>query len=292
MTTSKSDSIGVSKPMLVIDCNGGLGNRIRSLCSGLYLYEAAELPFVILWPKNPRCDASYTDLFDPIALAFDQEVIDLLPRYSRLVCLLHEPYQEYLLSNTSPREFNCLEQILEFFDLHKGLAILFSENNFLAFMSENDKKKSISRIGFNQEIRLRFEEVLAKFPKNFYGVHLRGTDFPGTAPIREIYQLIESNRDASFFVCSDEYSIEKQLGNFKNVYIHEKKHYVQKIGPGDWNSPVDIRGINYSSNVFRSGESLIEACVDLLLLSRSEIINTSTSSFLEIARYFKADGNN
>lgn len=277
--------------MLVIDCNGGLGNRIRSLCSGLYLAEAAELPFVILWPRNPRCDAFYTDLFDPIALVFDQEVVDLLPSYSGLVSLLHEPYQEYLLSNTSPREFSCLEQILEFFDSHKSSTILFSENNFLAFMSEKDKKKSAARIRFNQEIRLRFDRVLATFPKSFYGVHLRGTDFPSSAPIREIYQLIESNRNASFFVCSDEYLIERQLAHFENVCIHEKKHYVQKIGPGNWNTPVDVQGIGYSSNVFRSGESLIEACVDLLLLSRSEIINTSASSFLDIARFLKPDGN-
>ena len=46
---------------------------------------------------------------------------------------------------------------------------------------------------------------------------------------------------------------------------------------------MDNEGNEYSFNVERSDESVIDAMVDLLILSKSTILNTSESTFLRTA---------
>ena len=46
---------------------------------------------------------------------------------------------------------------------------------------------------------------------------------------------------------------------------------------------VDDEGNEYSFNIERSDESVIDAMIDLLILSSSSIMRTSNSTFLETA---------
>ena len=53
---------------------------------------------------------------------------------------------------------------------------------------------------------------------------------------------------------------------------------------GGWrDTVVDDDGNEYSFNIERSDESVIDAMVDLLILSKSTILNTSESTFLKTA---------
>jgi hypothetical protein len=74
-----------------------------------------------------------------------------------------------------------------------------------------------------------------------------------------------------------------------NVAIYEKQAYVEKLVAGDWTTLAsDHSGRVYPCNVNRSAQSVIDAVVDLLVLSHSEVIKNSNSTFLNAALLLKA----
>ena len=70
-----------------------------------------------------------------------------------------------------------------------------------------------------------------------------------------------------------------------NAFAYPKVKYVEKLtDDGGWrDTVVDDDGNEYSFNIERSDESVIDAMVDLLILSKSTILNTSESTFLKTA---------
>jgi len=92
-----------------------------------------------------------------------------------------------------------------------------------------------------------------------------------------------------FFVCSDDKTVEQKFAALKNVAIYEKQAYVEKRISGDWTElTADHSGRVYPCNVHRSAESVLEAVTDLLILSRSQVIKTSNSTFLNTALLLQA----
>jgi hypothetical protein len=53
---------------------------------------------------------------------------------------------------------------------------------------------------------------------------------------------------------------------------------------------VDSDGLPYTGNIERGAESVVLACVDLLLLAGSKPVLTSVSSFLALAQRLRASG--
>ena len=70
-----------------------------------------------------------------------------------------------------------------------------------------------------------------------------------------------------------------------NSFSYKKKKYVEKLtNDGEWRDTiVDDEGNEYSFNIERSDESVIDAMIDLLILSKSTIMHTSDSTFLKTA---------
>jgi len=127
---------------------------------------------------------------------------------------------------------------------------------------------------------------------SYFGIHLRGTDFIPPPPVDQMLEVVNSNPQFRFFVCSDDPSLERRFAELPNVFIYEKTAYVEKLeGVGAWRSNVlDSDGLPYTSNIDRTGQSVIQACVDLLLLSASTPIKTSHSSFLALSEKLRDCG--
>jgi hypothetical protein len=124
----------------------------------------------------------------------------------------------------------------------------------------------------------------------FYGLHIRKTDFgAGGADDNSLFELVQGAGDKRFFVCSDDKGVEARFRNLPNVAIYEKQAYVEKLVAGDWTTLAsDHSGRVYPCNVNRSAQSVIDAVVDLLVLSHSEVIKNSNSTFLNAALLLKA----
>ena len=102
-----------------------------------------------------------------------------------------------------------------------------------------------------------------------------------------IYDTIFSYNKVKHYVCSDDKNTEMKFKKLNNVVIYPKSSYVEKFKDGGWNDVItDNEGRRFNFNVNRPKQSVIEAFVDLLILSRTKISVNSVSSFLNFAKLY------
>jgi hypothetical protein len=118
------------------------------------------------------------------------------------------------------------------------------------------------------------------------GLHLRKTE---NFNLKEesLYEQVLTTPAQRYFVCSDDQVTQEKFAQLPNVCARAKTNYVEKLIPGDWyESTTDTDGRQTKYNINRNKQSVIEAFVDMLILSRTWIRPTVKSSFLNFARYF------
>ena len=98
--------------------------------------------------------------------------------------------------------------------------------------------------------------------------------------------MVKDNPDTHYFICSDDQKLEERFTAHANAFAFPKNKYVEKLtDDGHWRATIEgPDGEEYAFNIERSDESVIEAMVDLLVLSKSTIIPTSESTFLKTAQ--------
>lgn len=81
-----------------------------------------------------------------------------------------------------------------------------------------------------------------------------------------------------------------RFGSLPNCSVFEKRHYPGKmISDAGWNAwTVDDEGRKFPFNIARSEESVVEALVDLLILSCTTPTVGTYSTFFTMARIFAA----
>ena len=78
-----------------------------------------------------------------------------------------------------------------------------------------------------------------------------------------------------------------KFNQLENTVVFPKTQYVEKLKDGGWNDlTTDNEGRVFNFNVNRPKQSVIEAFIDLLLLSRTQILVNSVSSFLNFAKLY------
>ena len=88
-------------------------------------------------------------------------------------------------------------------------------------------------------------------------------------------------------MCSDEQSTEEQFSQLANVCVFPKTSYVQKLNDGTWTqTTTDTSGRIFNFNIDRPKQSVIEAFVDLLILSQTSISVRNKSTFLSWAHRY------
>lgn len=72
-----------------------------------------------------------------------------------------------------------------------------------------------------------------------------------------------------------------------NVKTFEKTHYVEKLVSGDWNEWItDNEGRKFKFNVNRKRESVIQAFIDLLILSKTNMRGNELSTFFQFSKLY------
>jgi len=274
---------------LYIHCDGGFGNRFNALVVGLNICERGEFIPVISWPSTNVCRAFYDDIFEPKFLFTTNRLEEYSKNLDKFEFVLHENQLFWEIKYSSPYYFYSIDQIVSHYK-NSEKNNLFYYNNLIPNYSDLDLSL-ISKISFKKE----YHNIVNKFLKyeDYIGVHLRSTDFPqGTINFDEIYNRIE-NSEKVHFVCSDSLDIENKFRELNNVFTFPKKSYVSKINSSlDWRvskgSIVDEKNKALSFNVERDVQSVKEAIIDLLILSKSDIMLTSNSTFLTTAKLLKS----
>ncbi len=271
----------------IIFCDGGLANRLNSLISGLKLAEILKGEWIICWPINEWCGAALDDLFKVDLPIINEKLSFFQYRKDELFFIMHEDQLKF-----NPKMYVNINGITSFDCLNLKMdRNYFYYNNLIPnFLSLKDINDVLNKISIKHYIKKQALDFIEKYEINneTIGLHIRKTDFGDAVNDKELFDLALSS-EGMFFVCTDDILVSKKFSKLKNcaVYLHE--NYVGKRDENlNWNDLVsDNVGRIYNFNVSRNSESVKAALIDLLILSKTKIVNTSNSTFLKMAIIFK-----
>ena len=276
------------KTRIYIFCDGGIGNRINALISGLALADHFKLTSIVYWPLNSWCGAAFHDIFQN-ELDVRVDPLDALAgKYADAKMMLHDVTGAQFLQ--VPFESAYDYQSLEDFE-KRGLPIdkdiFFYPAVIPQWIPEGKINQSLQSLRFDAHIEGEVRTfIMNRLAKPFHGLHLRRTDLRVGLSDSEVLSLVQRHPNEVFFVCSDDPQAEALASAHANVRKRAKTHYVEKKeGNADWISlSKDQEGRVSYGNIERSRDAMIEGVIDLLILAHSQIVGFSGSTFQRMAR--------
>ena len=278
------------RPQLLIYCDGGFGNRLNALFSGLALAQALQLPHTVFWPRNNWCQAGYTEIFLPGAVVDERTLGTLAGTLDGCVPLLHDTLASDVLK--IPFESAYAYASIDDFTqraVATGRDLFFYPAVMPAWIPRDLVTEQMRACIFQPAISNAVTGYIQQsIGQPFYGLHLRRTDLGVGYSDEEVREIVQSHPKDKFFVCSDDPVAESLAAVYPNVVRREKQAYVEKRnGGGNWTAATaDDDGRVYHSNIDRTATSVLEAVIDLLILAHSEIVGFSGSTFQNIARLY------
>lgn len=261
--------------MIIVEPMGGLANRMRVIASGLSLNKQTGRKLLLIWNLKSELNCSFDSLFYPIN---DLNVTSKKAIYKHVKAnnqkKTHKKILSFLINKSIGIDY-CIKE-KDFSD-----AIWLSKINLLNFVlkKQNLYIQTYQEFGENhaefskfipkEEIQDLIDTQTEKFNNNTIGIHIRRSDnklsiekSPLNLFIDKLNYEIEKDRNANFFLATDDLSSENEL----------VKVFGDKI-------------ISYKKELNRNSEKGIkDAVVDLFCLSRTKFIYGSYwSSYSEIA---------
>tara|TARA_E500000081_G_scaffold138634_1_gene154196 strand:- start:356 stop:1171 length:816 start_codon:yes stop_codon:yes gene_type:complete len=260
---------------IMIECRGGLGNRLGSLVSGLQVAKQCNLTPMINWTRHNTCDCPFEDLFQTNIDVFSilNHDLDLYTTVS------HQGATD--IKHNKRTISNILESNKPIFyfndEIPKYLDPTITTKNLLQFKPKRQILDNVKNFVSTNQI-----------DNNTQGLHIRKTDLDLVNEDSWI-PIVEKNPKQKFFVCSDSKHAEEKFSKYSNVVTKSKSSYVEKFIDDKWKTSFfDADGNKARYNVNRSRDSVIQALEDLLILSHTDIQRTSRhSSFLRFAFFYK-----
>jgi hypothetical protein len=269
---------------LTVFCDGGLGNRLGVLIGGILTAQKLNRTPILCWPENTWCGCSFNNLFDSEYQIINLDINKLFSQNINNKFMIHENQTNLQLEQYYPS--------LENINIFKNIEdenIIYYHNSIPSYFSEEEVLEVLSKFIIKPDIKnnvLKFTNK-NKIDNNVLGIHFRKTDFQSFLNEEETLNYINSNPKINFFICSDSLETEEKFSILNNVLIYPKNNYVTKLKNGSWNDlTTDNEGRQMNFNVNRSKESVIEGFIDLLILSKTNIIVESHSTFLKFAKLY------
>jgi tetratricopeptide (TPR) repeat protein len=271
------------RPDILIFCDGGLGNRINALASGLAVARYLGLTYCVHWPINNWCAAPFQKIFANKLNVSTESISQLRGMLDDAVMLLHDE----VASNALGVKFDSAYRFKNLQDFgqvaqDKNKTIFFYPAVIPNWIPEELVHKELKFLKFDPYIVREVKEFISKtMPGPFYGLHLRRTDLNVGLDDLEVFNLAKSHPEATFFVCSDDPAAEQLAAGHQNVFRREKKYQIErKTGTADWLSATyDDDGRLYYGNIQRNDDAVVEGAVDMLILAHSTIVGYSGSTF-------------
>jgi hypothetical protein len=265
-------------------CDGGLGNRLSGLVGGLILARQYQLTPVIAWPENNWCGAGFRDLFDSAnRTVTNQNVFQVFEHNLDCIFIIHENQTHFKLDRCYGHNPDAIQQAVD-----QSGDLVYYHNKIPAYFTQDQIVQELNELLINSHVANCVQEFCQDnhIDNTVAGLHLRKTE---NFNLKEesLYEQVLTAPAQRYFVCSDDQVTQERFVQLSNVCARPKISYVEKLIPGDWyESVVDSDGRQTKYNINRNKQSVIEAFVDMLILSRTWIRPTVKSSFLNFARYF------
>ncbi|NBQ39635.1 MAG: hypothetical protein EBU34_07590, partial [Alphaproteobacteria bacterium] len=271
-----------------IFCDGGIGNRLNALISGIAIARNFKLTLTVYWPVNTWCGASFHDIFENKFDVRIDALNTLAGKFPNAKMMLHDSIGAQVLQVPFESAYDYLS--LEDF-AQRGLP--WNRDIFLypaiiaPWIPESLVHAALRSLTFSDSIRTAVQSfIINRLERPFHGLHLRRTDLRVGLSDVEVLALAQRNPSEVFFVCSDDPQAEALACAHPNVYARPKIHHVEKIeAHADWISPSkDQEGRVSYGNIQRGRDAVIEGTIDLLILAHSQIVGFSGSTFQRMAK--------
>ena len=276
---------------LYILCDHGLGNRLGSLVGGLKTAELLNYQPIICWPINNWCQAEFHELFrSSIELEsneFSTMLVNQIHDLGLPFFFISQFTQDTISKNYFETSLPAVEEIRKL-----NSDALFSCAKLPKSYARNpeDISKYLKSLGIAESIRSAVEKFVIenKIDKTVRGVHIRKTDSKNQIDENIVFENMKNSPQQRYFICSDDKSIEDKFVTLSNVIIFPKSTYVEKLQDGHWRDNVtDAAGRNIVFNMNRPKQAMIEAFVDMLILSKTKIDRLSKSTFRSMAERYQ-----
>ena len=274
---------------LYILCDHGLGNRLGSLVGGLKTAELLNYQPIVCWPINNWCQAEFHELFRS---AIELESNDFATMLVNQIHDLGLPFffisqftEDTISKNYFENSLSAVEEIRKF----NSDALFSCAKLPKSYVSKEDVSKYLKSLGISKSIGRAVEKFATEnsIDKTVRGVHIRKTDSARQIDENIVFENIKNSPQQRYFICSDDKSIEDKFITLSNVIIFPKSTYVEKLQDGQWRDCVtDSAGRNIIFNMNRPKQAMIEAFVDMLILSKTSIDRMSKSTFRSMAERY------
>jgi len=276
------------EPRFIIFCDGGIGNRINSLVSGLAVAREMGLQYRIHWPINNWCAAPFDAIFENDEPVSTVSISGLKGLLDDADMLLHDEIASTALgvAFASAYRFTSMADFAKQC-VNQGKQIFYYPAVLPNWIPEALMHKQLRSLRFSayisDAVRSFITDVLGS---PFHGIHLRRTDLNVGLSDQEVFTLVRQYPDAKFFVCSDDPAAEALASAHPNVHHRPKHHHVEKnAADQDWLAQKhDDDGRLYYGNIQRNQDAVVEGTIDMLILAHSEIVGYSGSTFQRMAR--------
>ncbi len=279
--------MGSDMKILNIYCDGGFGNRFNALIVGLLIAEVGNFKPVIFWPSTNWCRSLFKNIFKNDYDNIDQNLSYFNNNYVHHSFVMHTNSKNLPCEIKYPNSFNSIQDIVDYYNQSNKQKFVYNNCTIPDYCFNDDLKKIVKTLKFTDKIVDKVNKFIKNIDDEFVGIHLRNTDFHDNEKRKfdQIESLVKINSDINYFICSDDKKLEERFTKNDNAFAYSKIKYVEKLtDDGEWrDTVVDDGGNEYSFNIERSDESVIDAMVDLLILSKSTIMHTSDSTFLKTA---------
>ena len=274
----------------IIFCDGGLANRLNTLIFGLILKAKFGGDWALSWPINNWCGARFESLFKINIPVYEKTLNYYKENEEFYNLIMHENQLKFneklMFYHKNLNTFEHYRLILEY-----DKPIIYYHNIIPSFVEIKDIIEPIKCLKVKDEILILAHSfcVANGINDDVLGLHIRKTDFGGAVNDDELFKLA-LNSSNKFFVCSDDLEVNRKFARLNNCCVYEKNFFPEKMIKTDgWNRiTTDDQGRINPFNITRSSNSIFEALVDLLILSKTKQILTSHSTFLNMSVILKA----
>jgi hypothetical protein len=269
---------------IIIFCDGGLGNRLGTLIGGLLVSDLINYSPIVCWPENSWCGCSFDDLFEVNLPVIRNNINEIFSKHIDDVFLIHENQTNFNPKIKLKHSSETYTEAASF-----GKTIVYYHNKISEVFSESESMSKLSFLKIKKSIINKVNSFVLKneINKSTIGIHLRKTDSMYRIDDNSVINYVKNNLQQKYFVCSDDQQTESLFKILPNTIVNDKTSYVEKFKDGGWNDlTMDNEGRVFNFNVKRSKQSVIEAFEDMLILSKTNILQNSKSSFLFFANKF------
>lgn len=273
---------------IIVQCGGGLCNRINNLVNGIYLSELLNRKLYVWWDLDNACycpleklfsndfdqghKAIYTDEFVYYSpFHTDRQKSKIKNTYRELKYRLTWKYDDYKCMHERPntRLSDRAHEIISELKFIKSPNLIFSSSVILTeIIPEDVAIKILCSLVPVPELNSKIHSEIEthSIDASVIGIHLRRTDYnllDDNDIINSINEYLKSNHQQKFLICSDSYAAEQKFKNLypDNVILIKDKSYIEKIN----NEGTDQE----FSNLMRTESSVQNALIDMYLLAHS-----------------------